>query len=215
MDPRTDQPMTPRQRSPEQIGSDIAVTRAELARDLDALQERVSPHAVMERRRAAARGRMHRMRSRVMGTAHHARSGAGHAASDATDSVRSTAEDAVSTVEDKYEGSPLAAGLMAFGAGMIASAMVSPSRTETRTAQRVVDAAREHGVVDEAKSVGQEVGENLKEDARQSAEELQDSARQSAEHMKAEGQGSAEHVKESSQAGTTGSSTSGTPPTGR
>ena len=148
-------------RSPEQLSSEIASTRSDLADNLDALQDRVSPHAVMERRKAAARGGVHRMRDRVMGSAHGARSGASGAAS----SVGSTAQDAASTVEDKYDGSPLAAGLMAFGAGMVASALVSPSRKETEIARRVVVPAPEKGGVDVVKCVGQGLGQQLQEDA--------------------------------------------------
>jgi hypothetical protein len=183
------------ERSPEQLSSEIANTRADLAGNLDALQDRVSPHAVMERRKAAARGSVYRMRDRVMGTAHDARSSASGAAS----SVSSTAQDAASTVEDKYEGSPLAAGLMAFGAGMIASALVSPTRKETQMAQRVVDTAQETGVVDEVKSVGQEMGEQLKEEAKEKAAQVQGSAKESAERVKAEGQDSAQTVKDDAQ----------------
>ena len=193
------------QRSPEQLSSEIAHTRANLAGDLDALQDRVSPHAVMERRKAAARGGVHRMRDRVMGSAHGARSGASGAAS----SVGSTAQDAASTVEDKYDGSPLAAGLMAFGAGMVASALVSPSRKETEMARRLVDTAHEKGVVDEVKSVGQDMGQQLKEGAKEKAAEVQGTAQESAERVKAEGQNSAQSVKDDAQSGST---SAGTPP---
>jgi hypothetical protein len=170
----------------EELSTQIAGTRADLAQDLDALQDRVSPHAVMERRKAAARGSMHRMRSRVMGTAEDAKHSAG-----------STASQAMGTAEEKYEGSPLGAGLIAFGAGMLVSALIPASDTETGAARQVVDAAKEHGqpVMDEARSVGQDMGEGLKQSATEAAQGVKHTAAQSAEHVKQEGQTSAHQVQ--------------------
>ena len=54
--------------STEELSNDIARTRADLEQDLDALQDKVSPSAIMERRKSAVRGRLASAKDRVMGT---------------------------------------------------------------------------------------------------------------------------------------------------
>ena len=99
--------------------------------------------------------------------------------------MRDRASGVVDAAEDKVEGSPLAAGLVAFGAGMLISALMPPSDAEVRASQKLVDAAKEHGqpVIDEAKSQGQEMGARLKESAGQAAEEVKGAAQQSVERV--------------------------------
>lgn len=202
----------------QELSRDIAGTRQDLAYDLQALEDRLSPHAIMERRKAAARGRMHRMRSRVMGTAEHAQRSAGQGTSQAASAVQDTAQSAVEQAEERYEGSPLGAGLVAFGAGMVISALLPPTEAEQRAARQVVDTAKEHGqpLAEEAKAVGREVGQDLKETAQESTQELRQSAQESAERVKSEGQSAQQHVKEEAQdrSGGTGSTPPSAPPPG-
>lgn len=80
--------------STEELSRDIAGTRRDLASDLDALQDRVSPQAIVERRKAATRDRVRSARDKVMGTAHEARGGVAGTASGATDTVRDQAHGA-------------------------------------------------------------------------------------------------------------------------
>jgi ElaB/YqjD/DUF883 family membrane-anchored ribosome-binding protein len=183
--------------STEELTTQIEDTRGDLARDVDALTDRVSPSRMVERRKAAARGRMRQLRSKVMGTAHSGQHATTSTAQHAVDTVSGTTQDAMSTIEDRVEGSPLAAGVIAFGAGMVLSALIPASDAEAQAAQKVVDTAKEHGqpVMDEAKSVGQEMGENLKQSATEAGQQVKDTAQQSAEHVKAQGQSSAQEVK--------------------
>ena len=55
--------------STEELNSDIAGTRQALSSDLDALQGRVSPSAIIERRKEATRSRLRGLKDRVMGVA--------------------------------------------------------------------------------------------------------------------------------------------------
>lgn len=185
------------QRTEEQLTTDIEGTRRDLAADLDALNERVNPQRMVERRKQAARGSMSRMRDRVMGTSQDAR----HRVGSAGDSVTDSASSAAQTIESRTEGNPLAAGLIAFGAGWLVSSIIPASEREAQAAQRVVDTAKEHGqpVMDEAKSVGQEMGQELKEHASQAAQEVKGTAEGSAQHVKDEGSTSAQHVKDDAQ----------------
>ena len=189
--------------------ADIEATRQNLTRDIDELSDKVSPQRVMARRKHAVRSRVGSLRDKVMGSASDARhsmgsgvSSAGSSvtggATSAASSVQDTARSAVGTVESRTEGNPLAAGLVAFGAGMVIAALLPPSDKETRVAGTMVEAAREHGqpVLDEAKSIGQDMGQSLKESAVEAAQEVKQTAQQSGENVKQEGQSSVQTVKQ-------------------
>lgn len=124
-------------------------------------------------------------------------SSASDAASHATDAASGAASGAVDSVGARAQGNPLAAGLVAFGVGMLASALIPASERETRLASQAVDVAQEHGapLLDEAKSVGQDIAEDLKESATESVQQVKATAQDSAQTVKAEGQSSAETVK--------------------
>ena len=163
--------------STEELSSDIAQTRQSLAQDVDALQDRVSPAAIIERRKSAVRGRLVLAKDRVMGGGHDAAQGVGNVTSSAGGAI-----------EDRVEGSPLAAGLVAFGAGLVIAGLIPATKAEAQGAQRLKDAAQEHGqpLVDQAKSAAQDVGDQLKEKASQAADEIKSSAQQSAERVQQE-----------------------------
>jgi hypothetical protein len=175
--------------------ADIEATRANLTRDIDELSDKVSPGRVLQRRKEAARNRFGALRDKVMGSAS-GETGAGDRLATAGQSVGSSATGAVDTLQEKAEGNPLAAGLLAFGAGMVLSALLPASDKEAQAASRAIDAAKEHGVVDEAKSVGQDVAQDLKESAKQSAQDVAESAKQSAETVKQEGRSPVENVRD-------------------
>lgn len=178
--------------------ADIAATRSNLSRDIDELTDKVSPARVVDRRKAAARNRLGSVKERLMGSASNAGGSVGGAASNATGSVSDTASSALDSVGSRAQGNPLAAGLVAFGAGMLISALIPASQKEAELAKSAVDAAKEHGqpVLDEAKSVGQQMGQDLKESAADSAQQVKASAQESVENVKQEGQSSAETVKQ-------------------
>ena len=178
--------------------ADIAATRSNLSRDIDELTDKVSPARVVDRRKAAARNRLGSVKEKLMGSASNAGGSVSGAASNATGSVSDTASSALDSVGSRAQGNPLAAGLVAFGAGMLISALIPASQKEAELAKSAVDAAKEHGqpVIDEAKSVGQQVGQDLKESAADSAQQVRASAQESVENVKQEGQSSAETVKQ-------------------
>lgn len=187
----------------EELTTDIDRTRRELSRDVDALYDKVSPARVVERRKVAVRGRFASMKESVMGSAQSATGSAqgavqsvGGTATDAVQSVQHGAGSAVHAVERRTEGSPLGAGLVAFGAGMIISAMIPASQKEAEIAGRITDAAKDSPMADQARALGQEMGQNLKESAAGAVEEVKASAQDAAQHVKEEGQSAAQSVKE-------------------
>jgi len=190
--------------SEEQLTTDIEGTRQDLSRNLDELNDKVNPSRVIERRKEATRSRFVGMKDKVMGSAQSASpsgAGVGDKVSGAKDSVSDSAQGAVQAVEARTEGNPLAAGVVAFGAGWLISSIIPASQKEADAAARLVETAKEHGqpVVDEAKSMGQDIGQNLKEKAADAAEEVKSSAQSSAENVKQEGQSSAQTVKDDAQ----------------
>ena len=106
----------------------------------------------------------------------------------ATQGVSSATSSAGSAIEDRVEGSPLAAGLVAFGAGLVIAGLIPASKAEAQGAQRLKEAAQEHGqpIMDQAKSAAQEVGEQLKDKATEAAQEVKASAQESADKVKQE-----------------------------
>jgi len=176
----------------EELNSDIAGTRQDLASDLDALQDRVSPQAIIDRRKAAARSRVQGIRSRVMGSM-----GSGSTGPGAVDRVRGATGDAAGTAQEKVEGSPLAAGAIAFGAGMVIAAMLPATDAEAQASRRIVDTAREQGgpIAESAKSAGQHIASEMQDSASEAAQQVAESAKSSARTVKEEGAASAGRVK--------------------
>lgn len=185
--------------STEELSNDIAETRQSMTANVDALQDKVSPSAIVERRKQAARSRVLGARDKVMGTVHQVGSSSSSTSHGAVDSVKDTAQGAVSGAQDRVQGAPLAAGLVAFGAGMIVSALIPASEKEAVAAGHVVDAAKEHGqpVMDEAKSMAQEVAQNVKETAVDATQEVKDAAAGGADRVRSEGQSSTDEVTSS------------------
>lgn len=188
--------------STEELTSDIATTRERMSTDIDALQDRVSPHAIVERRKHAVRSRMGSLRDKVMGTAHGVQSDASSMTSSAKERAAGTAHQvadrahaAADTAQEEIEGSPLAAGLVAFGAGAVIAGILPASQKEAQVASSAVDTAREQGLPQEARQVGQDVARGVKQSARDAASEVKETASDSAEHLKGEGREAAEHVR--------------------
>lgn len=183
--------------STEELTHEIAETRAALTTDVDALQDKVSPAAIIERRKAAARSRLGTIRSRVMGSVHDVRNSAAGGTSSAVGSTQDAVGGAVDTVEEKYAGSPLAAGLVAFGAGMVIASLLPASDKEARLAAQALDTAQEKGqpLVEQAKSVGQDVAYGVSGSVGEAVQEVKSAATDGADHVKSEGQSSVGAVR--------------------
>jgi hypothetical protein len=182
---------------PDVIRRQIEDTRRELSYDVDALNEKVNPARVVDRRVTAAKGRMTNLKEKVMGSAHEttsqaqslasnaagsvqgaASSAAGSvqgAASSAADSVSSAASTAVGAVQQapdtvirQAQGNPLAAGLIAFGVGWLVSSLLPASEKEKQLAQQAESAVKEHK-------------DTLLEPAKQAAQEIGDQLKPAAQ----------------------------------
>ena len=175
--------------SPDEIRADIERTRRELGGDVDALADKVNPSKIVDRQVDRVRGAFGSVRDRVMGAA----DDAGSSLSDAAGSVGEVKDRVVA----KAQGAPLAVGLIAFGAGLLLSALIPASSKEKELAATVKDQAQP--LVDQAADVAKEVGERLKEPAQEAVTAVKDSAQESAAAVKEEVQSAADDVKDQSQ----------------
>lgn len=179
--------------TPDQLKADIERTRGELTADVDALAEKVSPSQIARRRTEGMKQRAASVKERVMGhaddlasTTRSGMSSAGSTASSATD----TLGQAPTMVRQQTQGNPLAAGLIAFGAGLLAATLFPGTEQERRLgttvkeqgsdlAQPVVAAAKEAAqqVRDDVQPVAEEAVEQVKESAKGAASVTADTAK--------------------------------------
>jgi uncharacterized protein YjbJ (UPF0337 family) len=211
---------------PEVIRRQIEDTRRDLSYDVDALNEKVNPARVMDRRVEHAKGRFVRAKDRVMGgvntgtsqaqgTAHNAMGTAQNAmgsvqdaASSAAGSVQGAASSAASAVQEapdqivrQTQGNPMAAGLIAFGVGWLVSSLLPASQKETQLAQQAETAVREHkdALLEPAKQAAQEMGEQLKPAAQDAMESVKSTAQDAAGTVKDQGQSAVQDVQGQAQ----------------
>jgi hypothetical protein len=205
---------------PDAIRAQIEQTQRELSYDVDALNEKVNPARVMDRRVTAAKGRITSVKEKVMGSAQNARSSVMGSAHDTTSTAQYHAQNAVGTVQDRAssaaesvqdaassaasavqqapdtivrqtQGNPLAAGLIAFGVGWLVSSLLPASDKERQLAQQAESAIRENK-------------DALLAPAKQAAQEIGDqlkpAAQQAVQEVKSTAQDAATTVKEEGQA---------------
>jgi cell division septum initiation protein DivIVA len=106
--------------------------------------------------------------------------GAGFAASTVADAASSAPQAA----RHKAQGNPLAAGVIAFGAGWLISSLLPASEKEQRAAVAVKDKASEHSDVLTAPL--SEAAQNLREPAQQAVESVKSTATDAASTVKDE-----------------------------
>jgi hypothetical protein len=204
---------------PDVIRRQIEDTRRELSYDVDALNEKVNPTRVVDRRVSSAKGKVRGMKDKVMGTASDTTSNAQGMASDvagsaqdmastAASSVQGAASSAASAVQQapdmvmrQAQGNPLAAGLIAFGVGWLVSSLVPVSDKETQLAQQAESALREHkdALLEPAKQAGQHMADELKPAAQQAVEEVKSTAQDAASTVKDQGQSAVQDVQGQAQ----------------
>jgi gas vesicle protein len=176
--------------SPDAIRADIEQTRRELGGDVDALADKVTPSKIVDRQKDKVRGLFGSLRDRVMGAA----DDAGSAISDAGSSAAHGVGDVKDRVVAKAEGNPLAVGLIAFGAGLLAASLIPASQREKDLAEGVKEQAKP--LVDNLKDVAGETGRNLKEPAQNAATAVKDAATDAASTVKDEARDATQQVKD-------------------
>lgn len=188
--------------NPDDIRADIDRTRSEIGRDVDALAEKVDPNKAFERQTDKVRDRFRGIQESVMGSPddhddHSTMQDARERAGDMADEAGRMVQNAPDEVKRRTRGNPLAAGLIALGAGWLVGSLLPASKPEQDAAAAVKDKAEP--MVEEAKTAAQEMGENLKPQAEEAAHSVQETARSGVEHVKDEGQDRAADLKGDAQ----------------
>jgi ElaB/YqjD/DUF883 family membrane-anchored ribosome-binding protein len=198
---------------PDEIRNEIEQTRDELAYDVDRLADRTSPGRVVGRKVEGVKEKARGMAEKVMGakdSASDAASSAGSMAADGAQTVAARAGDAasaaggaVSRAGDKIQtavrqtpdavvsrarGNPVAAGMIAFGVGLLVASLLPETEAEKWAGGAVAD--RSEGLVEQIKATGREVAHDLSGSAREAADSVKETAKEAANNT-------AEQAKES------------------
>jgi hypothetical protein len=174
---------------PEQIRREIERTRTELSDNVNALGDKVNPGSIAKRQVGRVRGAAVSVKDAVLGSA----SDAADTGQRVAGSIGDTVSDAPTAVARKAQGSPIAAGLIAFGAGLLVSSMLPASRAEQQAAQAVKDTAQP--LVDDLTDTAKEIAGNLQEPAQQALEEVKATATDSTATVRDEAASAAADVK--------------------
>jgi len=206
---------------PDRIKDDIEETRSDLARRVDLLAEKTIPTRVAQRRWTA-------MKEKVMGspTPRHAAYSTRDTGSP-VDSVREGAKSAAGTLQDKAslagdklgdvsgnvtdsvkempgavarqaQGNPIAAGVIAFGIGLLTASLIPATEVEKRAGTQLKD--NTDGLIDQVREPLQESAQQIKSDVagtvKEASERVKETAKDAARTTTAEAKSSAQDVKE-------------------
>lgn len=166
--------------NPDQIRYDIERTRAELGSDVDALADKVRPSSIVQRRVDRMRSFSERTRDRVMGVARDTRDTIGEKASSAGETIAEAPRAAMR----QAEGHPVAVGIIAFGVGLLASALIPASAKERELAGNLMEGMEP--VKNELTDAARQVADGMKQPASEAADAMKQTASQAARDMKNE-----------------------------
>ncbi len=191
--------------NPDVIRADIEATRARLGTNVDAVADKVTPSHIVQRQsdrvKENVKDAVFGVKEKVMGAADHtagtmhsAAGSAGAPLGEASSDAGSAIGDAPTQVKTKTQGNPLAAGLIAFGAGLLVSSLIPASQKEREAADALKTAAEP--LTTELTEAAKHVADGLKEPAQAAMENVKATATEATEHVKAEGQGAVADVKD-------------------
>lgn len=186
---------------PDALRREIEETRANLSQNVNALGEAVQPSNIAKRQVSKVTGAATGVKDKIMGSAEDTASTLGGHASGVTSTVTGSVSNAGQTARTQTQGNPLAAGLIALGAGWLIGSILPATSRERQAASAVKEQATPLvGQAQEmAKEVAKETAEELKEPAMSAAESVKSTAQDAAQTVKAEGQGAVEDVRSSAQ----------------
>ena len=187
--------------NPDVIRADIEATRARLGTNVDAVADKVTPSHIVQRPtdrvKENVKDAVFGVKEKVMGAADHT-AGNVHTATGTAGAHLGDAGaaigDAPAQVKTRTQGNPLAAGLIAFGAGLLVSSLIPASQKEREAADALKTAAEP--LTTELTEAAKHVAEGLKEPAQAAMENVKATAADATEHVKAEGQGAVADVKD-------------------
>jgi uncharacterized protein DUF3618 len=185
----------------QELRRDIEETRSHLGTTLDTIGERVIPSRIVARRKSRMRDRIDSIRSSVMGSATSVQTSVQDSAHRVADTVGSAAgsigdevREAPAQIADQARGNPLAAGLVAFGIGMIVATVIPATRSEEQAAVALED--KLGPLQDQAKQIGSDLKDTVQESARDAAEHVKARAGEAAQELKSDAGEAATDLKE-------------------
>ncbi len=185
---------------PDAIRADIERTRAQLSDNVDALADTANPKKIAERQVDQVKGAVRGVKERIMGSddpyddgmvgdtrgaVQDRASAVGDAVSERASAVGDAVASAPRRARQGTQGNPLAAGLIAFGVGLLISGLIPSSQKE----QRAVSDLQENlePLKQKATEAVQDMAENLREPAQQAAESVKATATTAVQNVKDEG----------------------------
>lgn len=168
----------------ERIRQEIASTRAELARDVERLAHQTDPRPLAAR----VMSRLRRVKDRTIGPAEQAASTvadqlhrAGDSAAGMVHDVGETLQQTPRKVARATEGSPIGVGLIAFGGGMLAAALIPETEAERRAAHQL----SEHvgPIVAPLREAGHAVAGDIRDAVGEAGEQVRTAAVEAAGHV--------------------------------
>jgi uncharacterized protein YjbJ (UPF0337 family) len=197
---------------PDRLRNDIERTRASLTRDVDLLAEKTSPRQVARRRwtavkervmgstedtRYAAREQAHRISDKASDLS----GSAARRASDLSDSASEKASAAADKVREapqaaarQTQGNPLAAGIIAFGVGMLTASLMPVTDAERRAGQQLKDHSGD--LTEKVKEAATELKDEVGGTVQQAAGQVRETARDAAQTTKETARSDAQDVRD-------------------
>lgn len=161
----------------DRLKQDIDATRKDLARDVDRLVEHSKPSHLVQRELGRARDSLRSVKDRVLGASEQAASAVSDVASDAAAGIQK----APKSVARAAEGSPVAVGLIAFGAGLLTAALIPESEAERRAAKQLSETLGP--VTEPLQEAGRAVLSDVKATVGTAADQVRASASDAAAHV--------------------------------
>ena len=156
----------------------IDATRQELVRDVGRLTEQAQHPAQLARRELGrVRAGLRSVKERVMGASEQAASTVAEAASDLPATVRA----APRKIADATSGSPVAVGIIAFGAGLLAAALIPESDAEREAVKRLSDNIGP--MTEPLQQAGRALADDVRTSVEAAADELKSSAADAAANV--------------------------------
>jgi hypothetical protein len=205
---------------PDEIRADIERTRAELSDDVDALADTANPKNIAKRQASRVKQAAVGVKEHIMGSSDDdtdsgrvgdAKYAVQDKASDAKYAVQEKAADAKYALQDKASsvgdavsnapaqikqrarGNPLAAGLIAFGAGLLVSSLIPSSQREQEAVSTLQEKAEP--LKEKATEAAKEVASSLQEPAQQAAQSVKETAAEGVQTVKDEGASAKQDVQ--------------------
>jgi len=192
--------------NPEQIKAEIAATRADLSRNVDALAETVRPGNVAARQKdkltSAVFGAKDKASSAVFGAKDAVAGSASQVQSGSGDALQSTGElitSAPRAARQGAQGNPLAAGLIALGVGWLAGSLLPATRVERQAADTLKEKAAP--LVQEVSDMAKETAQNLQEPAKEAVAEVKAAGVDAVQVVKEDGSSTASDVVDTAKEG--------------